>query len=88
MRTVGATISTAMVMMRPRRLRISRFFVVMRSQVGSQAADGRCVRAAALGRFGSSLGQRGLGSGHDGSPSRLVTDKNQSSSDVWISRRP
>ena len=52
---------------------------------------GACPRhppPAGRGRFGSSLGQRGLGGGHDGSPSRLVTDKNQSSSDVWTSRRP
>jgi hypothetical protein len=45
-------------------------------------------RAAALADLQVLRGDEIPGDGHDGSPSRLVTDKNQSSSDAWISRRP
>ncbi len=59
----------------------------MRSQVGSQALV-LGVAGRACPRRGRGLRQRGLGGGHVGSPSRLVTDKNQSSSEVCTSRRP
>ena len=54
-------------------LRISRFLVVMRGHVGSQAPVLGIL--AGVGRSDPGLRQRGLGGGHDGSPSRLVTDK-------------
>ena len=87
--TVGMPmLTTIRAIMRPRRFRSSMIRVAIMAPLGTHEPRWSCAAPSDAG--GSGIRARGGGhgrGGHSGSPNRVVTSRNQDSSEAWISWR-